>query len=106
MTAVIISRVLSVDRRIAGATHEWQTLCIWGGPCSAAAGGGDSWQVMVQMLRVAGAEHHLGPYDGGRTSIFGRTLNFVIALAHNCDYRFHPIYSMAVRHPRHWPMIP
>ena len=37
------------------AAHDWQTLCIWGGPCSG-AGGSDSWQIMVQMLRVAGAE--------------------------------------------------
>jgi hypothetical protein len=64
--------------------HEWQTLCIWGGPCSG-AGGSDSWQIMVQMLRVAGAERLL-PKTTGRPPIFQRTLNFVIALAHNMDY--------------------
>jgi len=74
------------------AKHEWQTLCIWGGPCSS-AGGSDSWQIMVQMARVAGAEAQLP--KSTRPPIFRRTLNFLITLAHNMDYRFHPEYSMA-----------
>jgi hypothetical protein len=57
-------------------------------------GGSDSWQIMVQMLRVAGAERLL-PKPTSRPPIFQRTLNFVIALAHNMDYGFHPSYSMA-----------
>lgn len=104
--------------------HEWQTLCVWGGatsgahclhhpnphiqsncdvplcakctagPCSG-MGGSDSWQIMVQMLRVAGAERLLPKATSPpRPPIFQRTLNFVIALAHNMDYGFHPSYSM------------
>lgn len=64
------------------------------GPCSG-MGGSDSWQIMVQMLRVAGAERLLPkPTSPPRPPIFQRTLNFVIALAHNMDYGFHPSYSM------------
>ena len=91
--------IWSVDSLLgpAGSTHQWQTLCIWGGPCSA-AGGADSWQVMVQMLRVAGAEQLLGPYIDGRTPIFQRTLNFVIELAHNMDYRYFAYLSLFYLH--------
>lgn len=50
---------------------------------------------MVQMLRVAGAERLLPkPTSPPRPPIFQRTLNFLIALAHNMDYGFHPSYSM------------
>jgi hypothetical protein len=97
--------IWAIDSKLGSAAerarHEWQSLCVWGGPCGPAGqGGGDSWQIMVQMLRVAGAEKILladsgGRYADGRPSIFNRTLNFVMQLAKNVDYQFHPGYSMA-----------
>ena len=44
-----VDSALGPTTGVEAAKHEWQTLCIWGGPCSS-AGGSDSWQVRASLL--------------------------------------------------------